>query len=69
MRIVSTPKTPKFFFIDAEGIKHTIYDDFSSDYHKELAIYLTTARVETLDSQGFVTGEFVLHDINEQVAA
>lgn len=58
---------PKYFFIDDNGVKHHVYDDFSSTFPKPFAVYQNT--VEVMDGQGFVTGEFVLHTVNEQVAA
>jgi hypothetical protein len=55
---------PKYTFIDSDGSPHIVFDDHSSDYPESIAIYPTTSVVETIDSQGYVTGEFTLHPAN-----
>lgn len=65
---MSMMKIPTHFFIDSNGVRHDVNADMSAPTFPQLfTVYKNT--IEVMDSQGFVTDEYTLHHITEQVAA
>ena len=64
----SLMKLPMYFFIDSTGVKHDVNADMSAPTFPELFTVCNNT-VEVMDSKGFVTDEYTLHRIAEQVAA